>query len=71
MKQNQTRNLNLQKSRDAVNSFLLCPEQDLLDCGRPQIEAKLYFEQPTVAINDLLGMMGAALKDLQHVFKSV
>ncbi|MBN0989748.1 nitrate- and nitrite sensing domain-containing protein [Amphritea pacifica] len=71
LKQSKTDHLNLQQSQATVNSFLLCLEQDLLNCDRPQIDAKLYFEQATIAINDLLGLMDAALKDLQHVTKAI
>jgi len=67
--QSETGQLNLQQPRQTINAFLLCLEQELLNCENPKIEAKLYFDQATLAINDLLGMLDAALKDLQHVTK--
>lgn len=70
----ETRNanhLNVRQSQQTVNSFLLCLEQELLNCDYPHIEAKHYFEQATQAINELLGMIDTALKDLQTVTKRI
>lgn len=69
LEEHQADHLNLQQSRQTVNALLLCLEEELLNCEHPQIEAKRYFEQATMAINDLLGMIDAALKDLQQVTK--
>ncbi|MBR9869171.1 MAG: hypothetical protein GYB20_14620 [Oceanospirillales bacterium] len=67
--QSETGLLNLQQPQHTINEFLLCLEEELLNCEYPKIEAKLFFDQATLAINDLLGMLDAALTDLQHVTK--
>lgn len=66
LEQSDAIHLELQQPKQRVNQFLLCLEQELLNCEKPQIEPKVYFEQATLAINDLLGMMDAALKDVQN-----
>jgi len=57
----------VQQCQTAVESFLLCINQELLTGDRPQIEAKRYFDQATQAINELLTLVDAALNDLQRV----
>ena len=71
LEQSDADHLNLQQPKQSVNNFLLCLEQELLNCEKTQIEAKLYFKQATLAINDLLVMMDAALKDVQNAANEI
>lgn len=71
LEQSHTNHLNLQHPKQSVNEFLLCLEQELLNREQPQIEPKLYFEQATQAINELLSMMDTALKDVENAARKI
>ena len=58
--------MNLHNSREAINDFLICLEQEFLNSDHPQIDAKLYFEKATLAINELLALVDKALNGLQQ-----
>lgn len=57
----------LHQCEDAVESFLHCMEQELLNKEYPVIEAKHYFDQATRAVNELLALVDTALGDLYRV----
>ncbi|SIS73358.1 nitrate- and nitrite sensing domain-containing protein [Neptunomonas antarctica] len=58
--------MNLHNSREAISDFLVCLEQEFLNSAHPQIEAKLYFEKATLAINELLALVDKALTGLEQ-----
>lgn len=61
-----SRGMNLLRCQQAVGTFMHCIEQEFLVREQPQIEAKSYFEQATLAINELLALVDVALNDLQQ-----
>lgn len=57
----------LRQCEDAVESFLHCMEQELLNKECPVIDAQHYFNQATRAVNELLALLDTALGDLHRV----
>lgn len=57
----------LHQCEAAVESFLHCMEQELLNKECPVIEAQHYFNQATRAVNELLALVDTALGDLYRV----
>lgn len=60
----------LKRCEQAVTDFLLCIDEELLRCEQPTIAAKIYFQQATHAIDELLKLVDAALHHLQSVYKT-
>jgi hypothetical protein len=56
----------LTQREEVVRGFLLCIEQDLLGQEQPSIASKLYFQNATRAIDELLALVDTALSQLQQ-----
>ncbi|MFC6672854.1 nitrate- and nitrite sensing domain-containing protein [Marinobacterium aestuariivivens] len=63
----ETPGFRLPQCQQAVQTFLQCLEQELLDQERPQIDARHYFQQATRAVDELLALVDAALDQLRRI----
>lgn len=55
----------LTQRQQVIDAFLLCIERELLGQEQPTIAANAYFQHATQAIEELLGLVDATLRQLQ------
>lgn len=64
---NQAMTAQVSRSQTAVNAFLNSVDQDLLSQARPTTSAQAFFNQATLAVDELLALVDLALEHLNRV----